>query len=247
MTDGVTDGVGEAPDTAVPVVGWRVWRLGGDRTGPELVSPAVTAGWPARTAMTAACRRGCPSAPAWDCGCGLYATTTLDLLLPSFTDAGAVLGCVALWGRVVEADRGWRAEHAYPLLALAPRPDAVAQALERSLTEQALERYLSRGALRVQRVRLLARLRSSARPDADVVHALGTRYGVPAHLVGGALPSVPDAVVARRAEAVRDEAARGLAARRLGDAHARRRFDRAVEDLVAALGRRADPGSPISA
>jgi hypothetical protein len=41
--------------------------------------------------------------------------------------------------------------------------------------------------------------------------------------------------VSVRAAAVRDEAARGLAARRLGDRDADARFTRAVEDMLAAL------------
>jgi hypothetical protein len=227
--------VGEAPDAAIPVVGWRLWLLGGDRTAPGLVSPAVTASWPPRTAMTAACARGCTDPPGWDCACGLYATAGLERLLLSVGGDGAVLGCVALWGRVVEADDGWRAEHAYPLALLAPR---------RRPLDQALEQYLSPGLARMRRTRRLARGARTEPPDDTTLRALGERYGVPARAVAGVLPRMPDRVVAHRAAALRDEAARGLPHRRLGDAHARYRFTRAVEDLVAAFERWSEPGPP---
>ena len=76
----------------------------------------------------------------------------------------------------------------------------------------------------------------SGLPVAATTAALGRRYAVPAH----PLPAVPrlavwESDVAGRAAAVRDEAARGLGARRLGDRDADARFSRTVEDMLAAL------------
>lgn len=227
--------MGEAPDAAIPVVGWRLWLLGGDRSAPGLVSPAVTATWPPRAAMTAACARGCAEPPGWGCACGLYATAGLERLLVPYSGDGAIFGCVALWGRVVEADDGWRAEHAYPLALLAPR---------RRPLDQALEQYLSPGLARVRRTRWLARGGRAEPPDDTTLRVLGDRYGVPVHAVTGVLPRLPDHRVAHRAAALRDEAARGLPHRRLGDGHARHRFTRAIEDLVAAFEGWSDPDPP---
>ncbi|MDD7941214.1 hypothetical protein PHK61_22605 [Actinomycetospora lutea] len=225
----------EAPDAAIPVVGFRLWLLGGARTAPDLRSPAVAATWAPRTAMVAACPRGCARPPGWDCGCGLYATSVLDRLLVPAVGDGVLLGCVALWGRVVEADQGWRAEYAYPLALLVPR---------RRPLDRALEQYLSPGLARMRRARWLARGGRAEPPDEGTLAALGERYGVPVHVVAGLLPRIPDDDLAHRAAALRDEAARGLPHRRLGDGHARHRFTRAIEELVAAFEGWSDPEPP---
>lgn len=69
-------------------------------------------------------------APAWDCGCGIYA---------SFDPAHAaaymsrffkhregivhrVIGTVSLWGEVIECERGWRSSFAYPAHIYVPVP-----------------------------------------------------------------------------------------------------------------------------
>ncbi|MEJ2860642.1 hypothetical protein [Actinomycetospora flava] len=221
-----------APDTATPVVGWRLWLLAGDPAEPELCSPAVPGVWRHRTAMTAACTRGCARSPARDCGCGLYATATPERLLAGFAEDGTVLGCVALWGRVVEADHGWRGEDGYPLVLLVSRPDPA-------------EDYLSPSLAHARRVRRLVRAGGPAAYDDTALRTLGDRYGTPVRPVTGALASLRhDGSVTRTAAALRDEAAGGLAARRLGDVAARRRLVRAVEDVAAVLERRgqASPG-----
>jgi hypothetical protein len=72
-----------------------------------------------------------------------------------------VIGCVSLWGTVVECTRGWRAERAYPasLAVPAPRP-------------QARKRHLLRP----------RRKASESLPAAHIADALG-EYGVPTELV----------------------------------------------------------------
>jgi hypothetical protein len=52
------------------------------------------------------------AAPNVDCSCGLHATRDVDLLRR--TKSPSVLGRVALWGRVVEHQHGFRAQFAYP-------------------------------------------------------------------------------------------------------------------------------------
>jgi len=116
--------VTEAPDLATPLVGWRIWYVGADAAGPTLVSPVAPCTWPSRSAMTAACRHGCDEVPSWTCTCGLYAAKDIDLALVlaagvlTSTSPGdsmpatAIVGKVELAGKVIEHDRGYRAERA---------------------------------------------------------------------------------------------------------------------------------------
>lgn len=52
------------------------------------------------------------TAPDVDCTCGLHGTLGIDVLRK--TKNPSVLGRVALWGRIVEHDLGFRAQFAYP-------------------------------------------------------------------------------------------------------------------------------------
>jgi hypothetical protein len=64
------------------------------------------------------------AAPGPRCECGIYATDRARAsryLRDSIPfDLGRVLGRVALWGTVVECERGFRASHAYPLALYVP-------------------------------------------------------------------------------------------------------------------------------
>ncbi|WP_433787120.1 hypothetical protein ACQPX6_09820 [Actinomycetospora sp. CA-101289] len=214
-----------APDLAIPVVGWRLWLLDADDDGPALTAPRAMTPWPARVATTAACRAGCGRPPSWGCRCGLYATAQLDHLLTDVVTAGAVLGATALWGRVVEATEGWRAERGYPLVLFAPTVDRRDRG---EVLHVALPR-LTPGRDDDQA--------SPATPDEGALRALARRYAIPVHTVPS-LPPYHAPTMAGPAATLRDEAARGLAARRLGDGAARLRFDRAVEGLLAVLDQR---------
>jgi hypothetical protein len=82
--------------------------------------------WPPRTRLEARCNveradgfahGGGPDAY---CECGLWALRCRDLaehVLASYADSGVslALGRLALWGRIVEQERGWRGQYAYPL------------------------------------------------------------------------------------------------------------------------------------
>jgi hypothetical protein len=57
------------------------------------------------------CARG-HEAPQYDCQCGFYATKEPDEQWATYS---VVYGKVALWGRVIEHERGYRAQYAYPL------------------------------------------------------------------------------------------------------------------------------------
>ncbi len=118
------------PDAVEPVVGWRCWRVADEADGLVLLSAhhslRWTPGWPAEAS--------CPvphASPAAGCRCGLYAARDPELAvayLPPHIketlrarqpeilgyDVVMAIGRVSLWGRVVEAEWGWRAERGYP-------------------------------------------------------------------------------------------------------------------------------------
>jgi hypothetical protein len=101
-----------------PVDGYRVWRL--TREGDEMRLTAVTRRtvWPALEPMRATCPEHPPGeVPGPDCMCGLYAASSLRSLVRAgvlqHRTVGAV-GAIAMWGRVVEHDRGVRSSLAYP-------------------------------------------------------------------------------------------------------------------------------------
>jgi hypothetical protein len=123
-----------APDYAEALIGWRVWCV--VRRGAELRLGSVIQDdvWPIGTPFVARCRAHEPPAnrsllreperhvvPAADCTCGIYAAREPAgawTYLRGRDDARTVtrvIGRVALWGRVVEHEDGWRAERAYPL------------------------------------------------------------------------------------------------------------------------------------
>jgi hypothetical protein len=123
----------KAPDYVEPVQGWRVWLVVRDRGRLRLASVMYPTLWIPGREKTARCRRGDPSrqgpGPAWShvspaprCGCGIYASKTVEHAASYFDGFGPgerqpvfrVIGRVALWGRVIEAEHGFRASHAYP-------------------------------------------------------------------------------------------------------------------------------------
>jgi len=100
-----------------PLLGWRVWRVVGD----ALHAAVWAAEWPARLRLVADCYDTRPAAhvsPDRDCECGVYAfkrREDAELLAREKVDRDVLaLGRVSLWGRVIETERGFRAERAYP-------------------------------------------------------------------------------------------------------------------------------------
>jgi hypothetical protein len=103
------------PDGIEPVAGWRYWRA----DEGWLCSLNKFKTWPAGAPL----RAQCPFAmdhgplPGEECGCGIYAAIdreTLKELVEPNLDSPLVVGEVALWGRVIPAELGFRAELAYP-------------------------------------------------------------------------------------------------------------------------------------
>ena len=100
-----------------PIVAWRAWALTGRRDGSHLLlRPVVGRGrpWLPGRPAEAGCRMLGPfhEAPQLACTCGLHGTHDLDLLRR--TRCPAVIGRVALWGRVIEHELGYRARFGYP-------------------------------------------------------------------------------------------------------------------------------------
>jgi hypothetical protein len=102
--------------TYEPIIAWRAWALSGHRDGTGLLLRPVAGRarpWKPLEMATAVCKASrFHRSPHIDCTCGLHGTHDPDTLRKARTPA--VLGRVALWGRVIEHERGWRAEYAYP-------------------------------------------------------------------------------------------------------------------------------------
>lgn len=119
----------DLPLVAGPIVAERGWRLAKDEHGAWALAPlGVRADpWPKGRPYHAHCIRGdagsgtagywtadsLHSAPVADCTCGVWAVPSARELQEDY--APHVTGTVALWGRVVECERGWRGEFAYPV------------------------------------------------------------------------------------------------------------------------------------
>ena len=106
-----------------PILGWRAWKVEHGR----LYSTVFGTLWPERHRLEATCGlggrsspgglRGVHEAPSAGCQCGIYALMApedAEYLARQITppDVPAV-GRVSLWGRVIETERGYRAQYAY--------------------------------------------------------------------------------------------------------------------------------------
>ena len=109
------------PDYIAPIIGYRLWQC--DVAGLKSLNGVP---WIPGKPLTAGCgvlRHGkfvflpphfAHDTPQVDCRCGVYGAKRLDSLQSMcFWDSG-VRGEVFLWGTVVEHERGWRAQFAYP-------------------------------------------------------------------------------------------------------------------------------------
>lgn len=92
---------------AGPITGWRYWRVHED-TG-LLTSVSFGAEWSPGVPMS--------GDPEPGNGSGVYAMKSRDLLDGSYDERGRfmVMGKVALWGKIIEHAKGYRAQYGYPL------------------------------------------------------------------------------------------------------------------------------------
>jgi len=121
-----------------PIIGYRCFRWGAcedvgslfDLVGiaPEgenpfawarkkrLMSAAYQGVWPELQPMVAQCNAdGRHHAAEKGCGCGLWAVKTKESALAySYNYHAFIVAEVALWGRFIEHDKGWRGQYGYP-------------------------------------------------------------------------------------------------------------------------------------
>jgi hypothetical protein len=119
-------------------VGWRVWDVVEVEGMLRLSSVVYREIWEPGAELKARCRRSLAAHP-WarmplheppnaDCCCGIYAIRSPRAAAVSLgrevtrreRPLCRVLGTVALWGRVVEASHGWRAQLGYPTALFVP-------------------------------------------------------------------------------------------------------------------------------
>ena len=111
------------PDYISPIVGYRVWTW--DTKGLKSLCGER---WHPNQSLAARCRASAVvgtiagrveghdshDAPQAKCTCGVYAAKSLEHLRKNGYDRCGIYGEVCLWGTVVEHERGWRAQLAYP-------------------------------------------------------------------------------------------------------------------------------------
>jgi hypothetical protein len=123
-----TSEVALAPDYAEPLCAWRLWEVEDVDGAPRLRSLYRLSFWPVGAPFEAQCeaqrlrlsRRPPHAAPSETCACGIYGAPFELIRRKLAIDDGLppgclfVIGTVSLWGDVLECERGWRAELAYP-------------------------------------------------------------------------------------------------------------------------------------
>jgi hypothetical protein len=115
---------------AEPLIAWRAWRVRRlERLSQDQPLRLAAIGrlgipkfWEPRAATPASCSnyRTLHEAPWPSCKCGIYGFRGRDSAehaLVRYSHGGTegwAFGRVSLWGRIVECERGWRAQYAYP-------------------------------------------------------------------------------------------------------------------------------------
>jgi len=112
------------PDYITPIIGSRIWQW--DAAGLKSLNGEL---WFPGQPLSAVCKADAtgsisglskPAAhdaaelPSLKCTCGVYAAKNIEHLNRCGYSKFAARGEVFMWGRVVEHERGWRAEFAYP-------------------------------------------------------------------------------------------------------------------------------------
>lgn len=110
----------KVPDSIEPIVAWRAWNV---KNNQKLYSMNGSFWHPAQ-AMEATCARirhglrGRGSTggqvPVENCTCGIYAANDFSHAAKYLETRVGVIGEVYLWGKVITAVKGYRAQYAFP-------------------------------------------------------------------------------------------------------------------------------------
>ncbi len=127
---------GQAPDFSEPIIGWRCWAIRYDKDDdlkPYLSSIWRRVPWPRYEPMVAHCMQVdttlmhwmaqwklpklcCVHSPTERCKCGVYAVSDpADVDVEPSRKVSLLVGRVALWGKVIRHERGYRAQYGYPV------------------------------------------------------------------------------------------------------------------------------------
>jgi len=129
-----------------PILAWRAWTLVETAAGLELRSVVYPHPWPTRRPLRMVCEPGGCLGARWpmqahSCGIHGFKDRAGAVAFPSMWEARRftqqhispeqyVVGQVSIWGRVVEHERGYRGELAYPYaLLLSPEQERLAAPL----------------------------------------------------------------------------------------------------------------------
>lgn len=103
-----------------PFVGYRAWSIVHREEVFWLRSVTYSTFWPMREEMHAACQNQhlkCSSSPNPFCSCGIYVVKELQSAKTWATHGSShfrVIGEVKIWGRILQYERGFIVEYAYP-------------------------------------------------------------------------------------------------------------------------------------
>lgn len=155
-----------------PIVAWRAWSLTSRREFTHLRLRPIAGRshpWPPMREAEARCKLArMHEAPNPDCSCGLHGAQDPDMLRRA--KSPSVIGTVALWGRVVEHELGYRGQYAYP--------QRLRLACHLCLWRWGLRSLPPTVVVRVQRGRLV--------PLCDEHLAVSGRYGFPVRPISDA-------------------------------------------------------------
>lgn len=114
----------ELPDSIEPILAIRAWNIFHDN-GQYFLSSCFQYNiiWPRESKLSALCLSDDPwmssgikhTAPIKDCDCGIYAIKKLpneEELIP--WDDKSIIGLAYVWGKIIEGDKGYRAQFCKP-------------------------------------------------------------------------------------------------------------------------------------
>lgn len=114
----------ELPDSIEPILAIRAWNIFRDGDQYFLSSCfQYNIIWPPKTKLSALCLNDDPwmvsgikhTAPIKDCDCGIYALKKFpnkEELIP--WDDKSIIGLAFVWGKIIEGDKGYRAQFCKP-------------------------------------------------------------------------------------------------------------------------------------